>query len=221
MDESGLQRLLPDQKTVSDVLSTWDSIPGYPVVTVERNYDTGDVKFNQSRFLLKSSVENSSMVWYIPINYAIGGNSDFSNLSTNLWLTDVTKIVTIEDLNAEDFLIVNKQVKGYYRVNYDRDNWKLISNYLISNDYTKIHRLNRAQLLDDAFNLARSGRLNYQIPLELALYLSKETDYFPLYSFLQALTFINTQFAASAEYEYLKVKFTLNKEFGILKCCLE
>lgn len=205
MEESTLVNLLPEDKTVSDVLSTWDSIPGYPVVKVERDYDSGEVKFTQSRFLLKSAVENSSSVWYIPINYATADDSNFSNLSTNFWLTDVEATVSIEGLDSNDWLIVNKQERGYYRVNYDEDNWRLIVDYLNSDDYDKIHRSNRAQLLDDAFNLARSGRLDYQYPLELARYLSSETDYIPLYSFFQALTFLNTELAASEEYETLKV----------------
>lgn len=59
--------------------------------------------------------------------------------------------------------------------------------------------------MDDAFNLARSGRLDYQYPLGLASYLSRETDYFPLYSFFQALTFLDVALAASEEYATLKV----------------
>lgn len=206
MDESGLENLLPEGKSVSDVLSTWDSIPGYPVIKVERDYSTGEVKFSQSRFLLKSSDEDSSNTWFIPINYAVEGSSDFSNLTTDFWLTDKEASITIDSLSSTEWLIVNKQERGYYRVNYDEDNWNLIINYLNSDNYDKIHRTNRAQLLDDAFNLARSGRLGYQYPLELASYLSRETDYIPLYSFFQALTFIDTEFSASEEYSTLKVR---------------
>lgn len=203
--------MLPEGKTVSDVLSTWDSIPGYPVVKAERDYSTGEVKLSQSRFLRKSAVDNSSSVWYIPINYASAGSADFSNVSTDFWLTEREATVSIEGLDSSAWLILNKQERGYYRVNYDEDNWRLIIDYLNSNDYDKIHRLNRAQLLDDAFNLARSGRLAYQYAFNLATYLSRETDYIPWYSFFQALIFIDTELAASEEYETLKVKSTKTK----------
>ena len=41
---------------------------------------------------------------------------------------------------------------GYYRVNYDRKNWDLIIEQLNS-DPESIHVLNRAQIINDAFNL--------------------------------------------------------------------
>lgn len=47
---------------------------------------------------------------------------------------------------------------GYYRVNYDRPNWIALARVLSESTNT-IHLLNRAQLVDDAFNLARNGRL--------------------------------------------------------------
>lgn len=32
---------------VSQILSTWDSVKGYPVVTIERNYNTGYLTISQ------------------------------------------------------------------------------------------------------------------------------------------------------------------------------
>lgn len=56
--------------------------------------------------------------------------------------------------------------KGYYRTNYAPDNWKAIIDSLHHN-YTAIDKLTRATLIDDAFNLARNGYLNYSIVFEL------------------------------------------------------
>ncbi len=39
-------------------------------------------------------------------------------------------------------------------MNYDRKNWDLIVDQLNS-DHEEIHVLNRAQIIDDAFNLVR------------------------------------------------------------------
>ena len=86
---------------------------------------------------------------------------------------------------------------GYYRVNYDENNWALLISYLKSDNYEKIPPVNRAQLLDDALNLARAGVLRYGTALELAEYLVKEVDYIPWNSALSAFTFLNLQLTGS------------------------
>ena len=94
------------------------------------------------------------------------------------------------DVAASDWLILNNQQSGYYRVNYDAQNWRLITQQLMSTNFNIIHRTNRAQLIDDAFTLARSGVIDYGIALNLSEYLGAETDFIPLYSFYQALEFL-------------------------------
>ena len=63
-------------------------------------------------------------------------------------------------------------------MNYDKKNWKLIAEQLQRN-HTAIHVINRAQILDDAFNLAKSGLLDYEVALSLTSYLGQETEYIP------------------------------------------
>ena len=46
-------------------------------------------------------------------------------------------------------------------------------------DHTTIHVINRAQIIDDAFNLARSGLLDYETAQSVMGYLSKENEYIP------------------------------------------
>jgi aminopeptidase N len=61
-------------------------------------------------------------------------------------------------------IIVNVLQKGFYRVNYDLDNWNKISEALLT-DPESIHRTNRAQILNDALSLARAGLLDYEAAL--------------------------------------------------------
>lgn len=77
-------------------------------------------------------------------------------------------------------------IVGFYRVNYDDTNWKLISKALQSR-VTDIHVINRAQLLDDSFILAYAGQLNYEMALELAEYLPQETEYVAWSAALRAI----------------------------------
>lgn len=77
--------------------------------------------------------------------------------------------------------------EGYYRVNYDLVNWDRLALFLNKEDHTSIHVLNKAQLLDDAFHLARYGVIPYHVPLNISKYLIKETDYVPIAAFVDFL----------------------------------
>lgn len=69
------------------------------------------------------------------------------------------------------------------------DNWLSLIEQL--NDLpTNIHVINRARLIDDAFNLARAGQLNYNIPLRLTEYLIKEEDIIPWFSAMNCLNYV-------------------------------
>jgi len=77
---------------------------------------------------------------------------------------------------------------GYYRVNYDSSNWQKIANYLKSENYTKIHVLNRAQIIDDAYHFMAANQLNISTFLDLISYLSQERDFvawFPMFEILE------------------------------------
>ena len=74
-------------------------------------------------------------------------------------------------------------------------------------DFGGIDVLNRAQFVDDAFALARASAIDYTIPLSLGqLYLSQETDYIPLYSFLRQFEYIDKMFSGTDNHQGLQVR---------------
>lgn len=70
---------------------------------------------------------------------------------------------------------------GFYRVNYDFSNWQKLIRYLKSYNYTKIHPINRAQLIDDSYHLMLAGHVNSSVFFEIISYLKQESDYIPWY----------------------------------------
>ena len=60
--------------------------------------------------------------------------------------------------SKREWVIFNIQQTGFYRINYDIENWMAIKDQLLLN-HKIIHNLNRAQIIDDAFQLAMAGRL--------------------------------------------------------------
>ncbi|KAL6427813.1 hypothetical protein ACFW04_008327 [Cataglyphis niger] len=97
-------------------------------------------------------------------------------------------------------------LKGYYRVNYDPENWRLISNYLKSENYLNIHVLNRAQIIDDAFHLVLGYKLRTFRFWDIANYLKQETDYVAWYPMLKALEFMSRIFGMDVSGRELAVK---------------
>lgn len=72
----------------------------------------------------------------------------------------------------------NKDQVGYYRVNYDLSEWKVLSDAL-TNKLVDFSTADRAHLLNDAFSLAEATQLDYEVPLNLTRYLANETENVP------------------------------------------
>ena len=106
---------------------------------------------------------------------------------------------------------------GYYRVNYDEENWKLIIKQL-NEDHTKINVINRAQIIDDALNLARVGLLKYDLAIEFTYYINSETEYLPWAAALTGLRYIEEMLKRTAVYGDFKVKFyeSINRIIGVI-----
>ncbi|KAG5311064.1 APM1 Aminopeptidase, partial [Acromyrmex insinuator] len=116
--------------------------------------------------------QNSDIIWLKPTN---NGSKPYDDL--------------VLDFNFH-WIIINIEQAGYYRVNYEADNWRNIANYLYNN-YKKIHVLNRAQMIDDAFYFLIRGQFELSVFFELANYLQRETDYVAWFPMFKALEYIN------------------------------
>lgn len=72
---------------------------------------------------------------------------------------------------------LNFFLSGYYRVNYDPENWKKLFRVLNSSEeYENIHKYNRAQIIDDCWTLCKNGHLNCSISLQLSTYMKHEVS---------------------------------------------
>ncbi|KAF7990264.1 hypothetical protein HCN44_000069 [Aphidius gifuensis] len=160
-----------------EVFHNWANTPGFPLITVTRDYKNNKALIYQEPYRIDVNTNRKNKYW-VPINYA-QRKDDFINTTVTHWLSPDYISLTISDVDKNKWAIFNKQQFGYYRVNYDNQNWQMIIKVLKSNQYQDIHVLNRAQLIDDAFNLAATSRLNYSIALDVASYLHQEKDLIP------------------------------------------
>ncbi|XP_016366274.1 aminopeptidase Ey-like [Sinocyclocheilus rhinocerous] len=135
--------------SINEIMNRWILQMGFPVVTI----DTRTGSITQQHFLIhpEAVVDKPSdynYEWFVPITWMKSG----SNMRQH-WL--LTKTASYEPMKTDtDWLLANLNVTGYYRVNYDPQNWERLLTQLNS-DHKVIPVLNRGQIIDDAFNLAR------------------------------------------------------------------
>ena len=190
---------------IAAFMETWEMQPGFPVVHVQRN--GAYITVSQSRYLLNSLNDPDNQLWAIPLTFVVANNPDYSVTTPDAWLTGkdtIIESVAPKSWTNDDWVLFNVQEAGFYRVNYERDLWSLLSKELNDGDYTKFHPVNRAQLLDDSFNLARSQRLSYDVPMEIMSYLKNEDDYIPWAAFNRALSFLHPYLVGSTYYEHFR-----------------
>lgn len=203
---------LDDSLKVFDIMESWTRRSGFPVLHVTRDYDSGVIVLTQQRYFNNASHVDpeADKLWQIPFNF-ITSNASLANANdTNAehWLTVRSRNITQNDQvkwSPENWILFNKQATGYYRVVYDKENYKLLSESLMKNEASQIDSKSRSQLIDDAFNFARHGRIEFSITLELMEFLKNDTSYLPWFAGNKALSFLDNRFAGNDRHEWFKV----------------
>uniref|UniRef100_A0A3Q1HII7 Aminopeptidase n=1 Tax=Anabas testudineus TaxID=64144 RepID=A0A3Q1HII7_ANATE len=159
---------------VYDIMNRWVLQMGFPVVTI----DTSTGKVSQKHFLLDPDYE-----WLIPVRWMKSGV-----VQRNIWWLMEKEVVNVDMKSGSSWVLANINVTGYYRVNYDLGNWERLLSQLIA-EHQVIPVMNRAQLVDDAFNLARAQLVSTNLALRTTSYLLVETEYIPWQSALNNLDY--------------------------------
>ncbi|KAJ8940805.1 hypothetical protein NQ318_007891 [Aromia moschata] len=177
------ESILPSTVTVKALMNSWSTQSGYPYVTIVRNYSSAEAIINQTKMTEDTNV-TSGALWYVPVTYITKEDSDVKFT----WLENVRQ--TTLDMNGTSntsWVLLNIEETGFFRVNYDARNWRLLVQQLRRGP-DKIPVANRGQLIDDAFQLANAGFLNYTVAFDLVKYLHiTEQNYIPWYSALRNL----------------------------------
>jgi aminopeptidase N len=203
--EAHKSNMLNESSSIKEIMDTWTLQTGFPVVTVKRNYASNEILFEQEKFHVIPKDSKDNVLWWIPVTYTSNNEKNFNDTKPKLWLNANNYKIT-ESIDKTHWLLVNLQRTGYYRVNYDTENWKLISEHLNDPEkYKEIPISNRAQLIDDVMSLARSEYLDYSVALDLTRYVIHETDTIPWKAFLSKMSYINGMMRKEKDYGDFKV----------------
>ncbi|RVE72148.1 hypothetical protein OJAV_G00059050 [Oryzias javanicus] len=192
---------------VDSIMNRWVLQMGFPVVKI----DTTTGKISQKHFLLDP--ENNVTVkspykyeWIVPVRWMKNGD-----VSGDIWWLMEKEAVNLDMRSGSSWILANLNVTGYYRVNYDLGNWERLLAQLLS-DHQVIPVINRAQLVDDAFNLARAQLVSTTLALRTTSYLSRDTEFMPWQFALDNLDYYNLMLDRTEVYqpmqEYIKSQVT-------------
>ncbi|XP_070772420.1 aminopeptidase Ey-like isoform X1 [Enoplosus armatus] len=203
VDKAGIK--LPH--SVEVIMNRWILQMGFPVVTI--NTQTGTI--TQKHFLLDpdSVVDTPSEFnyeWFVPITWIKTGGTE-----QEYWLLNKEATNTDMTIGSNGWLVANINMKGFFRVNYDSENWaRLLAK--LSSKHQDIPVINRAQIIDDAFNLARAKMVNTTLALRTTKFLDKEVEYMPWQTARRNLDYFFLMFDRSEVYgpmqAYIKKQVT-------------
>lgn len=203
-----------------EILDTWTLNKGYPIVEVIRTYGSSrSLRFTQQRFVSTTKTNDDGLTWWIPISIATSNSLNFEQTTPDYWLPKGVSDTTYQlpsnlAITDDDWLLINKQQTGYYRVNYDNENWLKLAAVMNSINVNQIHLLSRSQLLDDALDLGRANRLRYNIVLAIVHYLSREREYVAWASADEGLTKLHQMFRGNDRLGLVKEYFKEISEFA-------
>ena len=122
-------------------------------------------------------------------------------------------VINLFDQNKENWVIGNLKHSGFYRVNYDNENWNLLIAQLNSDAYEIIDDISRAQLIDDSFSLGRAEIISQTIFLNVVKYLKREISGIPFEAAVEGFNYIDNMlsvdYIASESFKVFRFKFFL------------
>ncbi|XP_062327758.1 aminopeptidase Ey-like [Osmerus eperlanus] len=151
-------------------------------------------------------VDVHSYEWFVPIMWIKNGNNQKQH-----WLLTKKGTHTPMKTTGNEWVLANTNVSGFYRVNYDSANWERLLTQLDTN-HQEIPLINRAQIIDDAFNLARAKIVETTLALRTTKFLLKEREYMPWQTTRRNLDYFILMFDRSEVYgpmqAYIKKQVT-------------
>ncbi|KAL6422736.1 hypothetical protein ACFW04_010746 [Cataglyphis niger] len=180
------------------LINKWEKkYANYPILKIMRNYDEKKMHITIENYY---DYDKNDQLW-IPVTFTTQSNLNFMNfafLFRDERLRLITSLLGSEvDIEEDGWVMFNIQQSGYYRVNYDAENWQRIAKYLNSTEYTKVHVLNRAKIIDDAFYFMIIHQLDSSIFWNLTSYLKQETSYIAWYPMIKAIEYMSSIFSFS------------------------
>lgn len=169
-----------DSINITKAMKSWTNQRGYPILFATVNHQQKTLQLSQERFVDKFDKDLDNPIYFIPINYLTSNTERPKDNTAFTWLKNVSDTIDLpESFTANDWIVLNIDQTGYYRVNYDDQTWNKLIDVMLKS-HNELPTRNRAQIVDDLFNLADKGYIkSYTKVLNLLDYFINEEEYSP------------------------------------------
>ncbi|XP_074138121.1 endoplasmic reticulum aminopeptidase 1 isoform X2 [Sminthopsis crassicaudata] len=164
---------------VKAMMNTWTLQKGFPLITVTMRGKNVHIKQELYRKGVSHSVE-TGYLWHIPLSY-ITSKSD--KVERFLLRTKTDVLILPEEV---EWIKFNIGMSGYYIVHYENNGWQSLTG-LLKEKHMMFSSNDRANLINNAFQLVSIGKLSIEKALDLTLYLKHETEIMPVFQGLNEL----------------------------------
>jgi len=161
---------------VTSIMDSWTKQMGYPVLQVETSgsLEKPELVLTQERFVydrLLGGSDANPEVWRVPIRVIQSGAGE----ATSLLMDDRSVRLPLESsaAPAQSWFKINPDQTGFFRVNYQAEDWQRLVPAVESLELPASDRLG---IQNDAYSLSRAGLLPVTQFLSLARAYSNETD---------------------------------------------
>ncbi|XP_038661149.1 endoplasmic reticulum aminopeptidase 1-like [Scyliorhinus canicula] len=179
----GSQWFMEDILDVKAMMNTWTLQKGFPLVTVTvkgRQVLLQQEHYQKGSNFQDPNSESASYLWQIPLTYI---TSHSQTIQRHLMRTKKDAITLPEEVNWIKF---NVDMNGYYIVHYENDGWDALIK-LLSQNHTVVSSNDRANLINNVFQLVSIGKLPLDKALDLTLYLKNEVSTMPVFQGMNEL----------------------------------
>uniref|UniRef100_A0A1Q3EWT3 Aminopeptidase n=1 Tax=Culex tarsalis TaxID=7177 RepID=A0A1Q3EWT3_CULTA len=160
-------------RPVGDIMPTWIKQMGFPVVKILSSEQKGNsrvLKLHQEKFCADGCQPEKQSLWMIPIIVS----TPKATHAHKFIMDKETVEVTIDGVEADEWVKLNPASIGYYRTQYTA---AMLDQFIPEISCNKMHALDRLGLLDDLFALVQAGRSSTVDALKVMDACRGECDY--------------------------------------------
>ncbi|KAF8765157.1 Glutamyl aminopeptidase like protein [Argiope bruennichi] len=166
-------------RSISSIMKTWTEQMGFPYITITRRPNSTVFIAKQKPYLKNAAIQPERVesihkyVWSIPLSYMTSNGK-----SGIVWIHEETETKFDLPITNSEWVKFNVNQTGYYLVNYESHDWKMLIEQLLTNPEV-LTPSDRSNLLFDSFMLAQAGHIGLDVFLSMSTYLKREMNLTP------------------------------------------